>query len=635
MGQINILDSSIFNRIAAGEVVESPHSVVKELVENSIDAGATKIEIAIENGGIDLLCVTDNGRGIEKSDIEIAFLPHATSKIISLDCLNAIATLGFRGEALPSIASVASVTLTSKRAADTLGYFVSYEYGKLVQKGEAGAGSGTQVSVKGLFAKIPARKKFLKKPVAEAARITDLVKKMILANPCIAFKYAVDGDTVFNTDGLGLQSAVYTIYGDLVEQMHPISYIMSGITIRGYASKPALTKHNRTYQTIIVNNRVVENEEIAYSIYLAYKDFLMTRRFPVYVLYIDIPYDLIDVNVHPNKMQVKFVDITGVKKMVYHAMRKIASTHDVLFRAAAIALSVDTPQSLPIALDAEPFVQATAIPAPGTIFGVSNRRVTDDAHASLMPAKSESHDVYSCTHNVATHILQDSQMRESAASVYAPTRQTVMESFLQSQVKMPEKEADDFAFSSSLQIVGKMFNTYLTVQTDNDVFLIDQHAAHERILYDRYIKQADTGALVLQPLLIPYAFSLDADEADALQANLVNLAAIGFTIEPTKDKEFLLTKIPAMLAELNLKDFVAELFTNPHTMHKRSDFIKEKIAQSACKAAVKAGDDLSRAEIITLLKQTLKKNTTPLCPHGRPIIVELTKTQIESWFKRI
>ena len=365
MPTINILDPAIFNRIAAGEVVESPRSVVKELVENSIDAGANAITIEITGGGIESISVTDNGRGLAAEDMPRAFLPHATSKIRTLDDLNAIGTLGFRGEALPSIASVAEVVMVSRMGngewgmgngeagklksayesrtpnpeprkpnssifpspnphppSPTLGYSVTYQNGILTAQGEAGAPAGTSVTVKNLFANIPARLKFLKKPAQEKAKITELVEKLILANPNIAFGYVADGQTVYRTDGFGKESAVYAIYGEMTDSLIPILSNAPGLKISGYVSEPAFSKHNRAYQHLVVNGRVVENEDVAYSVFLAYKDFLMTRRFPAYVIYIDIPHDLIDVNVHPNKLSVKFVDPTSIKKAVYHAVRK-------------------------------------------------------------------------------------------------------------------------------------------------------------------------------------------------------------------------------------------------------------------------------------------------------------------------
>lgn len=323
MSKINILDSVIFNRIAAGEVVENPRSVVKELVENSIDAGADTIVIEINGGGIEYICVSDNGTGIEREDMPTAFMPHATSKICSIKDLENISTLGFRGEALSSIASVASVEMTSRCSGNQLGYKIVLQEGKIVDEGECGSPYGTKIIVKNLFANIPARAKFLGNVRSEEGAVTEFVIKIILTNPQLKIKYIADGEIVYQSDGGGVESAIYNVYGkDFLSNMVAVKYVMPDITISGMICKPNFTKHNRNYQTLIVNGRYIVNSDISYCIQQCYMDYLMKRQFPAYVLYIDMPVDMVDVNVHPNKLDVRFSGEKRLKGIIYNFIKE-------------------------------------------------------------------------------------------------------------------------------------------------------------------------------------------------------------------------------------------------------------------------------------------------------------------------
>ncbi|MCL2848228.1 MAG: DNA mismatch repair endonuclease MutL [Firmicutes bacterium] len=606
MNKIHILDSSIFNRIAAGEVVESPSSVVKELVENAIDAGSTSILISIENGGVDKICVTDNGFGLSKEDLALAFLPHATSKIQSLDDLNAIMSLGFRGEALASIASVASVTMTSKQSNNEIGHFITYDNGELVASNETQSENGTTVIVKNLFEKIPARKKFLKKTSIETANITALVKNLILANPSIAFTYIADGKHIYMSDGTSLESAIYAVYGNLIESLVPLEASERGITLMGYTSLAENSKHNRTYQTLVVNNRVVENADIARSVYLAYKDYLFSRRYPAYILHIQIPYDLVDVNVHPNKMLVKFVDSVGVSKMVYHALKKVADMPTM-------------PIFSDVNLDFSPLVEAESV-------------------ATLVEAESvatKENIEYSAPKNSASNYGTTPFFAEPQAEHCRPTRKSVMNSFFELddredfiEIEIQNNHPNDFT------IVGTFFNTYIAIQKGDDVFFIDQHASHERILFDKFIKAVKEKAVEIQSLLVPYEFLLEDIEAENLISRFNDLRELGFEIN-AKNNRFSLFSVPSILTNIKLNDFI-ELIINDDGIAKidNSTFMLEKIAQKACKLAVKAGDSLSENEIQNLLHQMQNQSTPPLCPHGRPTIIKLTKTEIEKWFLR-
>ena len=594
--KINLLDASVFNRIAAGEVVESPYSVIKELVENSIDAGATEITIKIKSGGIDLMTVEDNGFGISKEDLPKAFLPHATSKIKSLDDLNAIGSLGFRGEALPSIASVAEVTMVSRQKNDKLGHCVVYKNGKLVAENEIGANIGTSVSVKNLFENIPARKKFLKKPSSETNRITDLVKKLIKANPTIVFNYTIDEVVVYRTDGKGADTAIYAIYGEKSEEFVAISSTTPVITLRGYISLPSFSKHNRKEQTLIINNRVVENEELSYSVFLAYKDFLLPRKFPAYILYLNIPYDLIDVNVHPNKMFVKFVDSKPVKKMIYNTI------HSALAAASRNIFMIN---------DNEPIFESN-------LFEQTEKFIPVQTELQ----KIKPYDGLRYSEKIIDRFKQESsgevEFLQEVNVLQAPTRQSVIDSFIDSKL-----------------IIGKLFNTYLIVQQNDAVLFIDQHAAHERILYDKYIASIDSKTVAIQDLLIPHIFSVHHDESEYLNQNLETLRLLGYHLESFGKNTFRLSAVPLVCEKIKLEEFITELLSDTQRKIKKSNFLKEKIAQLACKAAVKGGDDLNNSDIESLISQMQAHQGVFLCPHGRPIIVKFNKSQIEKWFKRI
>ena len=323
---INILDSTIYNRIAAGEVIEKPRSVVKELIENSIDAGASTITLEIKDGGITLIKVTDDGCGLDEEDLQKAFLPHATSKIQSLKDLDSIITLGFRGEALASIASVAKAEMISRRKDSLMGAVITYDNGEVKDFGECGCPEGTTVKVENLFDNIPARKKFLDKPATEEREITNLMAKLILANPDISFRYISDGEIIFLSNGKGMKEAVFAVYGnEFYSGLINVENVLPEISLKGFIGRPGFSKHNRSYQSLFVNGRYVINSEISYIIQNYYSEYLMSRQFPVYILYLNLPPDMLDVNIHPNKMEVKFADFGKVKQIISQTVKKALS----------------------------------------------------------------------------------------------------------------------------------------------------------------------------------------------------------------------------------------------------------------------------------------------------------------------
>lgn len=592
MAKINVLDSSVYNKIAAGEVVERPASIVKELVENSVDAGATKIEIFVENGGLTAITVTDNGCGIEKPFVETAFLNHSTSKVANEEDLTKIATLGFRGEALASISAVSNVEMTTKTANDEFATKICLTGGKVTSKEEIGAPSGTTIKISDLFFNTPARKKFLKKPSGEASEITNTVQKLILANPKIAIRYVSNGNLIFNSQGLGLESAIFAAYDkNTLTNCQKIDWFYKDIEVSGFVGNKNFTKPNRTYQTAIVNGRYVSNSTISAAVQRAFDRYLTTRAYPFFVLNINLPVEKIDVNVHPNKMEVKFEDAQSVFYAVYVPIKELLGS----------AENVAIPQ---ISVQNEP--QKTSVQTDLGAMAKDNKSLFDE----LIAPAEKSHEFDGVAAPKVT-------LRDDAAKIRAND-------------PLP---AQKFSFSESIT-VGTAFNTYIIIQKDDDLLFIDQHAAHEMILYDKFTSNYYKSAGTKQPLLVPYVFSVKADEAEYLSANLDKIRDCGFEIEEFGNNSFKITDVPLIFANLDLEKFINGFLTDLDAEMTDLKVISDKLAKSACKAAVKAGDKLSQ-EDINHLKKLLNTSSVLRCPHGRPVVVKISKYEIEKWFKRV
>lgn len=636
MAKINVLDSSIFNLISAGEVVDKPMSVVKELVENSIDAGATNIEIEVKNGGIDYIRVTDNGCGIEKSEIRKAFMPHATSKINCVEDLNSILTLGFRGEALASIAAVANVTLTSKVKDAELGNAVRYESGTLVSEHEVGAPDGTSIVVENIFEKIPARQKYLRSPSSEEADIANLVTRLILSNPNISFKCTL-GTKKIQSTGEGEKSALIAVYGNkILSDMTEVSLTMPDITIKGFIGKPSYSKHSRNYQTLIVNGRYVKNDEISYMMFLCYKDYLMSRRYPTYVLYIDVPADMVDVNVHPSKMEVKFVQIERIKKEI---KRLVSDKLNELSRVPKEVTRFESDDSKFFVDDCA--VKQTNESEAKTFNKSENPPEIVKFDFSLSGIKSvlnespsrlsdyESDILNNGLYNVADKKELDCDFDDKTID---SLRSNNEKGFLSDENY--EESVSDFLGESEVLTVGTLFSTYIIVEQGENCYLIDQHAAHERILYDKFVSNLNNGTLVVQKLLVPYTFDLSCDESKLLSDNLALFESCGFEIENCGNDNFAIHTVPSEVVNMSFSKFLPMFFDaiKLNDLNK-SSLIKDVLAQTACKAAVKGDRLLSMGEIKHLISgvDTL---SALLCPHGRPIAVKLTKLEVDKWFKR-
>ena len=661
--RINVLEPKIFNKIAAGEVVERPASIVKELVENCIDAGATHIIVEIENGGIDKIRVTDNGCGIEFDDLKKAFLPHATSKVYDEKDLVGIKTLGFRGEALASIGAVSEVILVSKTASADFGGSIEICGGDINEPSVCGADNGTDITVKNLFYNVPARAKFLKKSKTEEGEITNLVERFILANPCVSIKYVVDGKIVYKSSGKNIEDAIYEVYGSTyIDNIIYTEKDFGKLKVYGYIGKPTFTKPNRTYQTIILNNRYIQNQTIASAVHNAYGDFLMKKQFPFYVLYVDIDYEAVDVNVHPNKMEVRFENgnsiYINVFETINRALNGIDFTKTIETVDSAIDLSIPIPE-----IKNEVVIENTGSIEKVEIF--KENKINNEIKSNLTNIKTFASSeelnrksqiveeenrkmqtvISAITINASDNLFSDgravgsklfNKMQEDYENNINNAKQSSSYSVVQTNTV--QDEIGEETLGIDYKVVGVAFKTYILVEYNGKLLFIDQHAGHERLLYDKFMKEVSKdGSNLTQPLLFPYILELNSLENDFLNDNIRELELLGFEIEFFGENCFKVTAVPYMLAEIDLKSFFDDVFADisAYKIKTYSETIKDKFASLACKSAVKAGDKLSDNEIIFLLKEFGAKGTKLLCPHGRPIVVEVSKNEIEKWFKRI
>lgn len=629
--RINILAPEVYNKISAGEVVERPSSALKELVENSVDAGARRIVIEVENGGFDLISVTDNGCGIYEEDLAAVFVKHATSKVSTAEDLDIVQTLGFRGEAMSSICAVSKVKLTTRRADADVAVQVEAENGDIVDKQYVTANFGTRVEVRDLFYNVPARKKFLKSPTREASDITKYVSKLILTNPNLEMSYFLDGKLVFKTQGQGLGEAIFAVYGaDCLSNCVPVQYTGEFLRISGYIGVPSYTKANTTYQTLSVNGRCIADKSVQSAIMQAYKPFLMQRQYPFYVLDLEIPYDMVDVNVHPRKSEVRFLNLRSVCGKFFHAVGETLREYS----------SVKVDEILNVSLAATPLLDDAD---GGVHFGVGNMEsggidfggLKDFSYGTQQERQQQSFEEFAeemdrtlsvANARKAIGLDVDSGAKGSTLQIEPSIPQN-----LATERNAAETDVGDVLISRT-KIIGTAFKTYLIFEIDDKIVFVDQHAAHERILFDKFMARKDNA---MQPLMFPYVFTVKADEAEFIAANVENIARAGVEIEPFGVNTFRIFAVSTLLADTKMDEFVDYLLASieEFAVDDRT-LLVEKIAKKACKAAVKAGEPLNDTEIKFILK-SIYENKVLQCPHGRPVTAVFTKTQLEKMFKRI
>lgn len=660
MARINVLPKEIADLIAAGEVVERPSSVIKEFVENSIDAGARKVTVEIKNGGKTFLRVTDDGCGIHRDDIRKAFISHATSKITSVTDLDAISTLGFRGEALASVCAVSKVdVMTCTEGADTGTRYV-IEGGREVLIDDVGSPVGTTIVVKDLFYNIPARLKFLKKDVQEGNYIAALLERIAISNPGIAFKFIRDGKIAFQTPGDGnLKSAIYAVFGkEFTSQLLPVNGEHNGIIVEGFVTKPTAGRGSRSMQTFFVNGRYIKSVLFLSALEQAYKNSIMVGKFPACVLFVKMPFETVDVNVHPAKTEVRFYDEKRVFEAVYNSTLS-AITADVTRPQAtfstgkAFTAPADKGEQLTITqvtpaaqeLQRSFVIKEFGKPVTGKEDIVASPRKGEEKQLDFLKDSYMKPDIKVVSDNdikttdkpikktivINEPVLKKNVTETQLDAVKAPGNVTVIEEFVTKPV-----EATPVVTPSSVEFkyIGEAFNTYLIAELDNKMVLIDKHAAHERILFEEFRSQ---GIGESQMMLVPLVVTLSADEYSAITENMDLLAGAGYDISDFGDRSIKLSACPPQLSDENLNDIIVELAgylaNNIKTlMPEKLDWIYHSMA---CRAAVKAGNFTSRYEAERFVGRVLNDENLRYCPHGRPVLVEMTKRELEKQFKRI
>lgn len=694
MAIINLLDKNVYNRISAGEVVERPASMVKELVENSLDAGADKIEIKIENGGITCVEVSDNGCGIEKSQLSRAFLPHATSKIKTAADLDAIYTLGFRGEALASIGAVTQAEILSKTQNEQTGYALTCTGGELSEVFDKQCETGTTVTCRNLFFNTPARAKFLKTPRAEEGEIVTTVTRLAFSNPNASFKLTADGKVVLETYGGGIKECLAAVYGAKTpEQCFYIESQKNGIALSGFIGKLTFTKPTRAYQTLIVNGRFVTDTTVSAAVQNAYSSYLMKRQYPFFVLSLTVPPEIVDVNVHPRKSEVRFSNNQIVYSAVYSAVSKVidgvSEAVNIIKGDGAYSADFSTAvgglnKSAGVSnggVGAEDLLAQGAQTVLGGADNADKNKTVDDLFSEFSeksqvsgakigfsgsPAISESptsgalnsspfeslHGKVSGESGVFATVRDSgagfagfsenggsggyagSFEPEDGVDVFAENKKYI-ERLERENAQKTAASQGEIAIADNDVFVGQAFDTYLIFTRGDDMYFIDQHAAHERLLFDELCEKVNAHSVEKQALLIPYSFYVSPDDFENIYERMDYFREIGIDIDLIGENGFCVSALPLELSEINLRKFFDDiLYDNAFKREKMPLALKEKLMQTACKHAVKGGDKLDQTEIDALLKK-VSQNLGLKCPHGRPIAVKITKTELEKLFKRI
>lgn len=620
-GKILRLSDEVIGKIAAGEVVERPSAAIKELVENSLDAGASAVTVEIRDGGISYFRVTDNGSGIRQSEIRMAFERHATSKITRAQDLHGVQTLGFRGEALASIAAVSKVTCTTRTRDDVSGIKVQNEGGQIVSLEEAACPEGTSFVVRDLFYNTPVRLKFLKKPATEAGFVSDLMMRMILSRPDVSFRYVSQGKTLYHSAGDGrLESAVFAIYGsEMRRSMREVDGHQAGVILKGYVGIGEGGRGNRAHQSFFINGRYMRSALLSSAVESACRERVMIGKYPTCVLHLTMPYEAVDVNVHPNKLEVRFQDEAAVAAAVETIVHEALQDRDALEKPETLSLMEEKTPVAPVT-PVRVTKQNTVPPMPESVFSSENKpnvglKRTPVALPTVVPDTP-----------MKTNTLRDSAVSmgdyAQAPAVLAPVPEPVP-SFLP---EMPKP----------LRIIGVAFNTYILVEYEDNLLMIDQHAVHERLLFDRLMAEVDQERAG-QELLIPMMVTVTRREQALLAEHEAVLRSIGLVVEPFGETEVSIRALPMILGQPETKAFLHDVLDQLEsargvvTLEKR----RAAILQMACKHAVKGGDPLTEEEIRDLVSRMIDQHVTPTCPHGRPLVVALSHHELDKRFRRI
>ena len=656
MPQIALLSQETIDKIAAGEVIERPSSVVKELVENAIDAGSSAVTVEIKEGGISFIRISDNGCGIEREQIPLAFLRHSTSKIKSVEDLFTVTSLGFRGEALSSIAAVSQVELITKTNGDFTGSRYLIEGSKEVSLEEIGAPDGTTFIVRNLFYNTPARKKFLKSAQTEGTYIHELMQRMILSHPDVAFKFIMNNQVKLQSSGNGnIKDIIYHLYGrDITKALLPIAHESELFKVSGFIGKPMISRGNRGYELYFVNGRFIRSQILSKAIEDAFKPFLMQHQYPFTVLYFEIDSSLLDVNVHPTKMELRFSN----QQELYREVQSILSAA-LVHRDIIPEVPVDTPKKNEMEVPKiekvmpEPFEQkrleeirkAVRKDSPYEIkYPVSRpmgtRSVSSAAQEKLLDTIKSMPLEDMMEERIQKELLPEQSKKETEKEL-AKEAYVLREE--ETYGAKPEGSYEQGSFlkeeeMAKQKIIGQLFDTYWLVEYNDRLFIVDQHAAHEKVMYEKLKKQFEKKEFTSQAISPPIVITLSMREADVLERFKEQFTKLGFEIEHFGGAEYSICGVPGNLYRLNTKDVLIEMLdelTDGISERATADVILDKIASMSCKAAVKGSQRLSLPEMEQLMKDLMKLDNPYNCPHGRPTIIAMSKYEIEKKFKRI
>lgn len=675
MPHIHVLDQITIDKIAAGEVIERPASIVKELVENAIDAGSTSVKIEIKDGGISFIRITDNGCGIPQDEVQRAFLRHSTSKIETVEDLSHIASLGFRGEALSSIAAVTRTELITKTADAEFGTRYVIEGGKEVSLEDTGAPNGTTFLVHQLFYNVPARRKFLKTPMTEAGHVQDLLMHLALSHPEVAFQFLNNGQEKLRTSGNGkLKDVIYNVYGrDVAANLIEIDYEKNGIHITGYLGKPIITRGNRNFENFFVNGRYVKSAMISKSVEDAYRDFVMQHKFPFAVLHFHLSGENVDINVHPTKMELRFSRQQEVYNTVFEAVHRTLLEPELIQKAEVPDPVEQSPFLLRPRKENEKVTAAELIKESREtvkddvqdedyfirkmkerVLSYHNRSSSAEVadrkeifRADEQKDKIAEHVKYAvetADKTVAPETTAAVQKSEPAAATSADTTSNHGATDAKpdpgtgTQMDLFEENFLKRDIRAEYKLIGQVFDTYWLVEFKDNLYIIDQHAAHERVLYERTLREMKSREFTSQYLSPPIILSLSMQEAQLLNENMDRFSRIGFEIEPFGGEEYAVRAVPDNLFSIAKKELLMEMIddlTEGLSTSMTPELIDEKVASLSCKAAVKGNNRLSAQEVDKLIGELLTLDNPYHCPHGRPTIIAMTKRDLEKKFKRI
>ncbi len=705
MSNIHVLDQITIDKIAAGEVIERPASVVKELVENAIDAGSGSVTVEIKEGGISYMRIADNGCGIARDDVQNAFLRHSTSKIRAAEDLEHIASLGFRGEALSSIAAVSQVEMITKTKEQLLGTRYQIAGGKEEELEDTGASDGTTFLIRQLFYNVPARRKFLKTPITEASHVGDLMTRLALSHPEISFQFINNGQSRLHTSGNGnLKDVIYHVYGrEITANLIPLEYKNNGLSLSGYIGAPLISRGNRNFENYFINGRYVKSNIIYRAIEDAYKDFSMQHKFPFTVFHITIDGEHVDVNVHPTKMELRFNNQQEVYNTLYEAIDSALHGRELIPKVTLDEPKVPRTEAVPVTKEKQNFrTTGSSVSFASTAGNMTKQAAQSEMWAGVqtpvkqktkIPPKEERNLDYfmeQMKKRVTSYHQQNSSAEvKSRSDIFKPERQADRIREAVSQYKATARDAKKQEFPKKTDVtpeipgtakttaekttangqgidikanekpeqmdlfedrfldkerkadytlIGQIFDTYWLVQFENSLYIIDQHAAHERVLYERTLREMKNREFTSQMISPPIILNLTMQEAELLRQYMDRFTRIGFEFEEFGQDSFAVRSVPDNLFSIAKKDLLLEMIdhlSDELNRNQPSDLIDEKIASMSCKAAVKGNMSLSAAEVDTLIGELLLLDNPYHCPHGRPTIISMTKRELEKKFKRI